>query len=157
MLLMESSHCASPNQLWFPSPDPLDNPFVLMVRVPGVEGAAGKKQMYIADKATFESKRLSLIEKLSAWVLIFQGGEVITTADIKRYKVSRGEFEYDKDFLSAKFDNEATRQGVILGETGFDQKYFLDIEKSLIGRWKGLAQDSVELLYPEFQSCRNCM
>ena len=140
-----------PNQLWFPSPDPLDNPFVLMVRVPGLNGAAGKKQMYIADKATFESKRLSLIEETQRMGSDLQGGEVLTTADIKRYKVARGEFEYEKDFLSAKFDNEATRKGVILGETGFDQKYFLDIEKSLIGRWKGLAQDSVELLYPEFQ------
>lgn len=137
-------------QIWFPSPDPLDQPFLVTVHMPGLEGGRGEVKMFLADKATFESKKASLLQETQTMGSDLYGGKVLTTADIKRHKIKQGEFEFDKDFMSAQFDNELARQGKILAEGGFDQKYFLDIERSLVGRWKGLAQNTLHTMYPEY-------
>lgn len=141
----------SKSQVWFPSPDPLDNPFLITVHMPGMEGGRGEVKMFLADKATFESKKASLLAETNTLGSDMYGGKVLTTADIKRHKTISGEFEYSKDFMSAQFDNEMAKQGKILAEGGFDQKYFLDIERSLVGRWKGLAQNTLQAMYPEYQ------
>lgn len=141
----------SPNKVFFPSPDPLENPFTLFVRMPGIEGAPGDIKMFLTDKATFDSRKAQLLKETSTHGNDLHGGQVLTTADIKANKALKGEFDSQKDFLSAQFDSQAEKAGKLLDTGGFDQRYFLNLEKHFIGRWEQAAKDAMYSMYPEFQ------
>lgn len=141
----------SANKVFFPTPDALDNPFALFVRMPGVEGAPGEIKLFLADKATFDSTKAQLLQEVETPGRSFHGGQVLTTADIKRSKMLSGEFDSQEDFLAAQFDSQAEKAGKLLDTGGFDQKYFLNLEKHFIGRWEQAAKDAMYAMYPEFQ------